>query len=263
MIYQKKPALQISTIWAFPCVLYMSLTLYKNNIHNIKNLLNFNLLLYVFLFCAPLISAFGTNTDLGGKILLFILPWGVLYAIVNKQLKFKTEYLGIKEIFIICTIIMTFQPLHDIYINLRHQKQVYYFNKYKPVSGMQLNKYQYEYFNRVNGILKKYNYKQDKDVMFSTTFDHMTICTFNAVPCENYQLPNHFLAEQNKRRLAKPDFILLNKYDYDTMSDSIASLKWGFPENYDKYFVGTPDPNCIWDNQRWLYCSKNKKYSPI
>ena len=62
----------------------------------------------------------------------------------------------------------------------------------------------------------------------------------------------------NKKRLLKPDFIFLNKYDYKMISDSKILLDWGFPENYDKYFVGTPDPNSIWDSQRWLYCLKIK-----
>jgi len=259
VIYQKKPVMSLSTIWAFPFILFILLKIKTKSICLISSFLNFNVLIRVFLFIFPLISAFGTNTDLNGKMILFILPWSLLFAELYNNIRINKEDQMLKWILISCLLIMVFQPIKVIISNFKNNPTNYYFNEYKPISGMILNVSQFQYFNRINKILKTYNYKANQDVFFSTTFDHMTICTFEAVPCETFQLPIDFIAEKNKNSLLKPDFIFLNKYDYDMMSDSIKILNWGFPENYDKYFVGTPDPVCIWDNQRWLYCLKNKK----
>jgi len=257
VFYQKKPIMALSTIWAFPFLLFVLWKFTNRPISSINSFFTFDVLIKVFLFLSPLISAIGTNTDLSGKMILFILPWSVLFAELFNGIRSEREKL--KWIVIVCLSIMIFQPVKTITIGFKTKMANYYFNEYKPISGIKLNKPQFEYFNRINQIFKNYSYKAEKDVIFATTFDHMTICAFDAIPCETYQVPNDFIGERDKNKLAKPDFIFLDKYDYDMMSDSIKSLGWGFPEDYDKYFVGTPDQGIQWDNQRWLYCLKVKR----
>jgi len=257
--YQKKPIMALSTILAFPFVMFVLLKFTNKCIDSIHSFFSFEILIKVFLFLSPLISAIGTNTDLSGKMVLFILPWSVLFAELFNGLKVDSEFQKLKWIVIICLSIIIFQPMKTFVFDFKNRTTYYSFDEYKPISGVKLNKFQFDYFSRVNHIFKNYNYVAKKDVIFATTFDHMTICAFDAIPCETYQVPNDFIGERDKKRLLKPDFIFLDKYDYDMMFDSIKTLDWEFPENYDRYFVGTPDPDCLWDNQRWLYCSKNRK----
>ncbi len=257
--YQKKPIMALSTILAFPFIMFVFLKFTNKFNNSIHTIFTFEILINVFLFLSPLISAIGTNTDLSGKMVLFILPWSVLFAELFYSIKVVIEFQNLKWIIIVCLSIIIFQPMKTFVFDFKNRTTNYSFIEYKPISEIKLNKSQFIYFNKVDEILKNYNYKAKKDVIFATTFDHMTICAFDAIPCETYQLPNDFIGERDKKRLLKPDFIFLDKYDYDMMSDSIRTLDWKFPENYDRYFVGTPDPDCLWDNQRWLYCSKNRK----
>ena len=45
----------------------------------------------------------------------------------------------------------------------------------------------------------------------------------------------------------------------------LEDFSWGWPENYDKYFIGTPETVCqkfigYEGRKRWLYCRKNVGY---
>ena len=51
-------------------------------------------------------------------------------------------------------------------------------------------------------------------------------------------------------------FILLTEYDKSMLSEEFRKLSWGFPNNYEVHFLGTPDPNSIWKSDRWVYCLK-------
>lgn len=69
-----------------------------------------------------------------------------------------------------------------------------------------------------------------------------------------------FLAEKDKRNLKKPDFLFLTEFDLKLISDSIKSLNWDFPEEYDQYFVGTPETMITgYSTTRTLYCLKKRK----
>ena len=107
--------------------------------------------------------------------------------------------------------------------------------------------------------MKGYQY-QNNNVIFSTQMDHMTIVALEGKPCGLFFQPMDFLAFYDKKSLKKPDFLFLNEFDLKLMYDSLKSLDWNFPDDYDQYFVGTPETMITgYSTTRTLYCLKSKK----
>jgi len=249
--YQKQPVMYFSSLLAFPILLFAIIQIY--NKISFRLIFTSEILILLFLFITPILSAIGTNTALSIKMVAFILPWSVLYIKIWKAQKYK--FVDLKFLILIILIVSVVVPFKNV---IFENEKLYKFTDEKPISNMKLNRIQKEYFDRVYSILLDYQYRPQKDIIFATTFDHMTICAMDAVPSETFQLPNDFLVFKNKKKIKRPDFIFLNNYDYEMMSDSLAKLNWGFPQNYEKYYVGTPDPDAIWKSERWLYCRKSK-----
>ena len=251
--YVKKPAFNISTLWAFPIVLYVLQFLNINDLSfsSIRKMNFENVLINTFLFILPLISVFGTNTPYASKMIVFILPWSLLlfniYLVNNISVNYKT---------IVMTVLVI--PFLMVAKNIDLQNDYSYRLQVDgPASDIYLNHNQYQYFNKVDSLFNAYNFHKNQDYVFATTFDHMTIVTFKAKALEIFQLPEDFLQYRNKEMLPGPKFIFMTEYDKKMLSDEFKKLDWGFPEKYDQYFIGTPDPEAIWKTERWLYCKKN------
>jgi|GEM_PF-2109986 len=259
-VYQKKPEMLLTNFLSFPIIILFVLIFIESSKLN-KQIVSFKVFLPLFLFFLPLISSIGTNVYLGTKMVYFILPWGVLLIelMSNDTIKVKySKYIRLLLCFF-CFIIFI-QPIQSIVNDFKKSSNnENYFEKEKPISQIQLNKEQKDYYERVYRILKIYHYHR-KDVIFSTQLDLMTVVAFDAAPCGLFFQPMDFLAEKNKKKLKRPDFIFLTAYDTKLMSDSIKLLDWGFPVEYDKYFVGTPETmNTEYLTTRTLYCLKSKK----
>lgn len=255
MIYLKKPVFYISTLWAFPIILFAIEKIRDQNfrfINLLKNDLNKNII-NIFLFLLPLISVLGTNTPYAGKMLVFILPWSLLlyqlYDIKTHTVAFKI----LIPIVLITPLLFSVSTLTN-----KNTSTQEYFSE-GPVHGMKLNTSQAVYFQKVDSLFKVYNFNKNKDYVFATTFDHMTIVAFEAKAINTFQQPEDFLQYKNKENLAKPQFIFMTEYDKTMLTDEFRKLNWGFPDEYVVHFIGTPDPNSIWKSNRWLYCLKTKE----
>lgn len=251
-LYVKKPQFQISTLWAFPFLLYVIEQWYKEklSLQSIKFEKLQGLVINIFLFLLPLISVVGTNTPYAGKMLVFILPWSILFyqlfSVKDTEISYK------KLVFMVVFIPLLITSI-DLFQNNNYKKV---FFKEGPVSHMKFDDLQYDYFQKVDSLFKVYNFEQNKDKVFATTFDHMTIVAFEAKPIGIFQLPEDFLIFNAKENLAIPKFIFMTAYDKDMLEKEFAKLDWGFPDSYDIHFVGSPDPSIHYKMDRWLYCKK-------
>ena len=251
--YAKKPAFNISTLWAFPIVLYVLQFLNTNDlsISSIKKMNIENVFINTFLFLLPLISVIGTNTPYASKMIVFILPWSLLlfnlYLTNNKSVNYKTIVMTVLAIPFLM-VVKNFELKNDYSYKLPVDG---------PASRMYLNHNQYQYFMKIDSLFNAYNFHKNQDYVFATTFDHMTIVTFQAKALETFQLPEDYLQYRKKEMLPSPKFIFMTEYDKQMLSDEFKKRDWGFPEKYDQYFIGTPDPEAIWKTERWLYCKKN------
>lgn len=255
-IYQVKPMLMQTTLLAFPLVV---LILYQS--YTDKTIFSIKGILLLFLFFFPLLSSFGTNVYYGGKIAWFVVPWSILFMILIANNDFKEKYRKETSYFLLMFFLfVAYQPVKAIWSDLKQDKQLYVFDSEKPIAKMHLTPQQKAYFDKVHGILTSYNYVSKKDVMYATQLDHMTIYAMDAVPCATHHQPMDFLADTKKHQLNRPDFIFLTEFDLSLITDSLKALGWGFPNEYDKYYVGTPEiKNTGYPTERWLYCRKNRK----
>jgi len=260
-VYQKKPEIVLTSFLVFPMMVLLGLILKETSNINWKKLFSFEVLVVCFLFFLPLISSIGTNVYLGVKMCSFILPWGVLLMELMCNESIKEKYSKeIRLLFWLFFLLIVFQPLQSIANDIKNYNQEkFYFDKEKPISQIQITKEQNNYFENVYAIMKGYHYQQN-DVIFSTQLDHMTITALGGTPCGLFFQPMDFLAFRNKKSLKKPDFLFLNEFDLKLMSDSLQSLDWNFPDDYDQYFVGTPETMITeYSTTRTLYCLKSRK----
>jgi len=255
-IYQIKPMLMQTTLLAFPLVILMLYHSYTDKaIFSIKGLI------LLFLLFFPLLSSFGTNVYYGEKMLWFLVPWSILFFELISHHAFKDRYKKERNyLWLMFFCFVVYEPVHVIYSDVKRNQEIYVFNSEEPISRIQLTKQQKAYFDKVYSILKSYNYIPRHDVIFATQLDHMTIYAMDAVPCATYHQPMDFLKDSNKKTLKCPDFIFLTEFDLSLMTDSLEVLPWGFPQEYDKYYVGTPEViKTPYPTKRWLYCRKGKR----
>ena len=112
------------------------------------------------------------------------------------------------------------------------------------------------YFENVYKIMTKYHYKP-RDTVFSTQLDFMTIVALSATPCGVYFQPMDFLKDVNKDKLHKPDYLFLTQFDLEIIGEELKKRNWGFPDEFDKYSVGTPEMTLTsYSTTRTLYCRK-------
>lgn len=259
--YMKKPAIDYSTFIAFPIVILFIAKLISTSDITIRDIFNFNTLFPLFLFFLPLICAIGTNTTLASKMLTFILPWSLLFSLLLRNNTIKEEFIRETNLFVgFLFLIILIQPLQSMIYSAKNKSEnTYTFLLEKPISKIRISKSQKEYFDNVYGIMKQYNYHRN-DIIFSTQLDHMTITAFDATPCGIYFQPSDFLADINKSNLKRPKFLFLTTYDISLIDNSLKSLSWGFPEDYDQFYVGTPETIVTgYPTDRTLYCLKANK----
>jgi len=258
--YQIKPQMPLSTFVSFPLVMLLLLKIKTTNGFDTKKCFSFDFLFYLLLFFLPLLSTIGTNLYLGSKLLFFILPWGILFIELIVDIKLNALYE--KEMELVKWLFVGILVIYSLYSTISgwsEATEVRYFRKKSPISQIKLTKCQLAYFNRVDSIMELYGYTPNEYV-FSTQLDHMTIAALDASPHGIYFFPTMFLIDPNKQKANKPDFLFLDDYDMKTMGDSLQSLGWGFPKDYDSIYVGTPETlKMSYSTERTLYCLKKRK----
>ena len=215
---------------------------------------------YFFIFAYPFIASFGTNTALSTRIHCFVAAWLLLW--------FEYEYKHTTNKYrrVTITVLILFAlPLINIIKAYNNRDDSYHFtrgNKY--FAEIALTEKQVNYFNNVYDILEEYNYQPQKSVILTAAYDYCCLYAFDAVNASNYhQVQNfHYFPKEN---MIEPDFVFLCKWDSIVMGEELSKMPWGWPNEFDKYYVGTPEPeDATWTihpelETRYLYCRKSLK----
>lgn len=226
----------------------------------ITTLQNRQTYLYLFMFVFPLFASFGTNTALGARITYFTVSW--LFLLFDQETKYPLEnwnrvIWGAAMLFLI--------PLGEIPQKYMERDDTYHFTRgNKHFAEIALLPCQKEYFDKVYDIMEEYDYKPHESAVLTAVYDYCSLYAFDAVNAANYhQVQNfHYFP---KEKMIEPDFIFLCKWDSIVMADELHALPWGWPEDFDEYFVGTPEPEgapWIYNAEmetRKLYCRKAKR----
>ncbi len=131
------------------------------------------------------------------------------------------------------------------------------FEKSEAIADRYITQEQYDYFDKVYDIVYQYGFERGKSVIYSTQLDAMTVVVLGADFCGPYFQPMDFNAAW-QREDKIPDFLFLSEYDKDVSDETLRNMTWGFPEDFDVYYVGTPETHQTgYSTNRWLYCRKN------
>lgn len=212
---------------------------------------------YLFLLAFPLLASLGTNTSLGGRIQAFVFAWLFLWFGWENKLP-EGNY---KRVVIAVALLFAF-PLMNVAKTYINKDDSFHFTRgNKHFSEIALQKCQKDYFDRVYDILEDYNFQPKKSVVFTACFDYCCLYAFDAENSSNfYQIQNfHYF---DKSKMLKPDFVFLSRWDSIVVAKELSEMPWGWPEEFDRYYVGTPEPdNASWSihpelETRYLYCRK-------
>lgn len=243
--YQQKPMVTLPmamiVLWIISC---------RKQVDRITKqiILNDKALFESFLLFFPLIASIGTNVYLGGKMTFFIMPWalGLWMMGFNKDVELKKESLLVLSIVLLMGSWNQFKSIDYSYSRVQEG----------ALKGMYLNPMQEEHFATVDSIVKTYGFKKGESVVFFTQLSSMTECYLGGAKCGNYFQPMDFVAHAQDS-LPAPDFLFLCKYDEDIAGETLQQMDWGWPEEFDKYYVGSPDALYVgYPTERWLYCRK-------
>ena len=215
---------------------------------------------YLFIFAYPLVASFGTNTALSGRIHCFVSAWLFLWF----EYEYKHPHEDYRRVYaaVLLLLIMPLSGTYKAYMNRDDSHHFTRGNKY--FAEIALTEKQADYFNKVYDILEDYNYQPKQSAILTALYDYCCLYAFDAVNAANYHQVQNF-AYFPKEKMIEPDFIFLCKWDSIVMAKDLEAMPWGWPEEFDKYYVGTPEPDgAPWAlnpelETRHLYCRKSLK----
>ena len=215
---------------------------------------------YLFLFVFPFIAPLGTNTALGGRISCFLIAW--LFIWFNTES--KHSQVGYRRVLVAVCILFVL-GLKGVYANYIIRDDTFHFTRgNKHFAEIAITEKQKSYFDNVYDILEEYNYQPKQSAVLTPVFDYCCLYAFDAVNSSNfYQVQNFSYFPKDK--MIEPDFIFLRKWDSIVMAKDLEEMSWGWPKEFDKYYVGTPEPdNASWSinpelETRNLYCRRSLK----
>ncbi|MGN0187025.1 MAG: hypothetical protein ACI392_04685 [Paludibacteraceae bacterium] len=260
--YQKKPIVSPSMFMAST---FMIPFLFGNrDNYHWKKLLHAKTWYYLFLVAFPLLASFGTNTALSGRMGCFLIAWVFLWLewdYQNPLDDYRYVRLGAILLFLI--------PLTNILKTYQQRDDTYHFTRgNQNFAEIAITEKQKAYFDHVYDIMENYHYVPRQSVVFTACYDYCTLYALGAVNSSNFhQIQNFHYFDKDK--MLKPDFIFLCKWDSIVIAEELKEMPWGWPEEFDKYYVGTPEPDdAPWIEhveleKRDLYCRrslKDKKY---
>ena len=84
----------------------------------------------------------------------------------------------------------------------------------------------------------------------------MTNCYLGARSYANYFQPMDFVANPSNGN-GIPDFLFLCDFDEDIAGETLKTMNWGWPDDFDVFDVGTPEiVDTGYPTTRKLYCRK-------
>ncbi len=229
-------------------------TYYQSHVFqfNRQDIFKYSFILFLFLF--PLIASIGTNVYLGKKMPQFVFAWGLLVAIVSYKNTTKST-----NVYLWVLLGLFFVPLS--YSIRNDMKNTSCFTQTNALKGIYLTSQQADHFNKVYDIMSQYGYEEQKSVVWSTGLSHMTIVALNADYSGLFYTPMDFTACLKRQdKLKIPDFLLMTQDDINKSSEELKKLNWGYPNEFDMYYVGTPETRRFnYPTERWLLCRKLNK----
>lgn len=245
--YQQKPAVTtsmlLSMLWVVPMMTHEPIKSDWNQRLNYETC--FNLFLLIF----PWIAVLGTNVYIGGKMMWFMLPWVMLswrVGFAEDRKLFRTEIL------IVLSILYAIPSI----TSLRSIDATQPVIEKGPLKGLHLNAQQAAHLKQVDSVLAQYDFERGKSVFYATQLSMATLCYLEAVPCGFYFQPMDFVAQSNDS-IRIPDFLFMCAFDEDIAKGTLCKMNWGWPNEFDKYFIGTPETLDVgYPTERWLYCRK-------
>ena len=215
---------------------------------------------YLFIFAYPLIASFGTNTALSGRIHCFIAAWLFLWF----EYEYKRPQEDYRRVYVAVLILFALPLIETIKAYQNRDDSHHFTRGNKYFAEMALTEKQVDYFNNVYDILVEYKYQPKQSAILTACYDYCCLYAFDAVNAANYHQVQNF-AYFPKEKMIEPDFIFLCKWDSIVMAKDLEEMPWGWPDEFDKYYVGTPEPDgASWVNYpeletRHLYCRKSLK----
>lgn len=214
----------------------------------------------LFLVVFPFIASLGTNTSLSGRIGCFLIPWLILWIIVDKHIN-QNQWRYVRTGVILLMLI----PLTSTFKQYRQRDDSFHFTRGNEYfSQLAITEKQKQYFDKVYDILQNYQYKPEESVIFTSVFDYCCLYAFDAVNSSNFHQPQNFHFFP-KEKMVRPDYIFICPWDSIVLGNELKGMPWGWPEEFDRYYVGSPEPDdAPWVNnleleQRSLYCRKTLK----
>ena len=220
----------------------------------------------VFLFLFPILAVAGTNTGVLGRLYLFVLPWLFLYFdTIKDDSRYKVLLWPILLLFLIPSAgLGNVSPLSTIQTNRAVKAaNTYHFEKGNTnFAKVGINKTQCDYFERIDTLLKEYNYVPHQSTMFALAYDYSNIYVFDAVNVSHFLMAQYF-PYMDVSQTPAPDFMFLCRFDSASIGDALRAAPWDWPEKYDEYMVGCPEDTAVptWYNvpdisTRYLYCRR-------
>lgn len=249
--YQVKPtvttAMIMALLWLIPLIDRPNNDYIKN-----RNFISFNTLFMIFLMCFPLLASIGTNTYLGGKMTYFLVPWALLMWQLNY---IRSESLYRNSGLVVISAISLLST-YSTYKTIDYTEERVSSRGFK---GMYMTHAQKEHFEKVDSIVSLYDFKRNESIVFTTQLSSVTMAYIEGVPCGYFFQPMDFVACV-KDSMSIPDFMFLCEFDEDVAGETLQNMNWGWPEEFDKYEIGTPETIDVgYPTERWLYCRRKLK----
>lgn len=247
--YQTKPQVTASMLL---CVLWVQAlwAKYNEKAERIvwKHIFRYEHVFNIFLMAFPMLAVLGTVVYIGLKMTWFIIPWVFLawrLGFAEKRNIMRAETLIAISLLMLVPSVKTLRsidPSQDVI-------------QCGALKGMHLTPEQAAHFEKVDSIVAEYDFKKNESVFFTTQLSMATVCYLEAIPCGFYFEIMSFLAHADANT-PKPDFIFMNDYDHTIGAEYMHQIGWGWPDEFDKYYIGTPETatGLGYSTERWLYC---------
>lgn len=243
--YTIKPGLGLSEWSISPVVIGLILYYRKFSFKKRKHEITLFLL-----FSIPIVASFGTNLGIASKFFYFIGSWVIIVFILFNSLEIRYRYL----ILSILTIIILNGQIKIMYMYwISYKECIVKSSKLSNINRIYITKKQKEHFENLSEKLSEHNFAKG-DTILAFQPDLMSVFAVGgSVGKKVYFLPDDFLNE-NFKKIHKIKFIILNDYSYSQVKNILKP--WGFPEQYTKIMIGTPETVKYFDahKPRMLFC---------
>lgn len=263
--------IQVDCFMAIASMAFIPYLFNKKQPLDMKDLINPDVAKNIFLFLFPIIAVFGTNTGVIHRLYLFTMPWLFLYwqqTHAKQAYPYKELLIPILFFFVIPagkamnTSIPQVMREHKI---IKNECKYHFTKGNEKFAKIGITKTQYDYFEKVDSLLKVYNYAPNKSTMFAMVYDYANIYVYNAVNASHFHAVEYF-PYMDVSAQEPPDFLFICRMDSVYIDNYLRETHWNWPEAYDEYSVGCPEDLRIpaWYNipdinKRYLYCRKSLK----